>query len=82
MATRRAAVLDLLASLRAAAIDATVLGRAAQPMPTALGTLDAIHLATVLRWRETEGVELVMATHDRELAIAAHGLPVVGVSLS
>ncbi len=50
-------------------------------MPTELGTLDAIHLATALRWRETEGVELVMATHDRALAIGAraHGLRVIGV---
>jgi len=59
-----------------------VLERAAQPMPTELGTLDAIHLATALLWREMTRVNLVMATHDGALALGAqaHGLPVVGVT--
>jgi hypothetical protein len=57
--------------------------RAAQPMPTELGTLDAIHLATALLRRETAGADLVMATHDAALGFAAraYGLPVVGVSV-
>jgi len=50
-------------------------------MPTELGTLDAIHLATAVLWKEVMGADLVMATHDAALALAAqaHGLPVVGV---
>ena len=58
-----------------------VLQRAAQPMPTALGTLDAIHLATALLWRERSSDELSMATHDRALGAAARasGLPVLGL---
>ena len=54
---------------------------AAQPFPTELGVLDAIHLATATVWREQAGTELVMATHDVALATAARasGLPVVGV---
>jgi len=65
-------------------IDTAVLDRAAQPMPTELGTLAAIHLATALLWKEMEHVELVMATHDGALALGAraHGLPVVGVARS
>ncbi|PWB76689.1 MAG: hypothetical protein C3F15_04755 [Holophagae bacterium] len=57
-----------------------VLARASQPMPTSLGTLDAIHLATALMWAEQAGSPLVMATHDRLLATAARasGLRVVG----
>ena len=49
-------------------------------MPTELGTLDAIHLATALLWKESEDAELIMATHDRALAIAAraHGLKAIG----
>ena len=60
---------------------AAVLRRAAQPLPTPLGTPDAIHLSTALLWREVRGEELVMATHDQMLAIAARasGLPVIGV---
>ena len=82
VATRRATILQLIASLELVEIDAVVLDRAAQPMPTELGTLDAIHLATALLWKEMSHVELTMATHDGALGLAAkaHGLPVVGVS--
>jgi len=45
-----------------------------------LGTLDAIHLATALLWKERAGKAVAMATHDVALAMAAKatGLPVVG----
>ena len=44
------------------------------------GTLDAIHLATAMLWRERTGADLVMATHDTALATAsrASGLRVIG----
>ena len=82
IANRRAAILRLIASLELVEIDAVVLDRAAQPMPTELGTLDAIHLATALLWKEMSRMDLVMATHDGALGLAAraHGLPVVGSS--
>jgi len=82
VAKRRATILALIDSMEMVDIDAAVLERAAQPMPTELGTLDAIHLATALLWKEMMGVELVMATHDGALALGseAHGLPVVGVT--
>ena len=48
VAARRAAILALIASLELVEIDAVILDRAAQPMPTELGALDAIHLATAL----------------------------------
>lgn len=49
-------------------------------MPVPLGTLDAVHLATALLWQETRGDELVLATHERALALAARasGLHVIG----
>ena len=80
MQTRRAKLFELIASLEVVEIDAAVLDRAAQPMPTELGTLDAIHLATALLWREMTNEDLTMATHDAALATTteAHGLPVVG----
>jgi len=82
IANRRAAILRLIASLELVEIDAVVLDRAAQPMPTELGTLDAIHLATALLWKEMSRMDLVMATHDGALGLAAraHGLCVVGSS--
>ena len=81
VASRRATILALIGSLELVEIDAVVLDRAAQPMPTALGTLDAIHLATALLWKEMTQVDLVMATHDVALGLSAHahGLRVVGV---
>ena len=82
VARRRATILTLVASLELVEIDAIVLERAAQPMPTELGTLDAIHLATALLWKEMAHAELVMATHDAALALGAqaHGMAVVGVT--
>jgi predicted nucleic acid-binding protein len=81
VAKRRATILMLIASLELVDVDAVILDRAAQPMPTELGTLDAIHLATALLWKEMAGGDLVMATHDGALALAAqaHGLAVIGV---
>jgi predicted nucleic acid-binding protein len=81
LAQRRATILEYAGSLELVDVDAVVLGRAAQPMPTELATLDAIHLATALLWSETTNEPLVMATHDVTLAIGAtaHGLQVVGV---
>jgi len=80
VASRRATILQLIASLELVEIDAVVLERAAQPMPTELGTLDAIHLATALLWKEMSRLDLVMATHDDALGLGAqaHGLSVVG----
>ena len=76
-----AKILELTASLEVVDIDSVVPDRATQPMPTELGTLDAIHLATALVWKETTAENLTMPTHDGALSIAAeaHGLPVVGV---
>ena len=80
IAVRREAVFRLLEAVEVVAPDRTVLERASQPLPTSLGTLDAIHLATALLWREASGVDVVMATHDDALATAARatGLRVVG----
>ena len=80
VARRRGTILALIDSLEIVEIDGAILNRAAQPMPTELGTLGAIHLATALLWKESARVELVMATHDAALGLAAqaHGLPVAG----
>lgn len=81
IALRRAAVYRLLESMEVVDPTSPVLTRASQPLPTTLGTLDAIHLATALLWRERENAKLVMATHDAALGTAARasGLEVVGL---
>jgi len=80
VATRRAAILSLITSLELVEVDSAVLNRASQPMPTELGTLDAIHLATALLWKEMTATPITMATHDDALSLSAkaHGLSVVG----
>ena len=52
-------------------IQSAILRRAASPFPTALGTLDAIHLATALLWVEQNEEPLTLLTHDDALALAA-----------
>jgi predicted nucleic acid-binding protein len=81
IAKRRGAILSLINSLELIEIDSIVLDRAAQPMPTELGTLDAIHLASALLWKDAMGVDPVMATHDAALGVAAeaHGFTVLGI---
>jgi predicted nucleic acid-binding protein len=84
VARRRGTIIRLIESLELVEIDAVVLDRAAQPMPTELGTLDAIHLATALLWKEVSRTDVIMATHDGALGLAAqaHGLRVVGSSMA
>jgi hypothetical protein len=48
-----------------------VLTRASEPMPLPVGTLDAIHLATALVWRDRVGPLPQMLTHGAVLGAAA-----------
>lgn len=79
-AERRGAAMRLLQAVSLADVSTPILRRAADPFPTPLGTLDAIHLATALAWREIRGTPLVVATHDAQLALAARacGFEVIG----
>jgi predicted nucleic acid-binding protein len=81
LADRREAVYRLMDEIDLVEPVGTLLKRAAQPLPTPLDTLDAIHLSTALLWKELRGHDLVMATHDQALATAARasGLRVIGV---
>lgn len=58
-----------------------ILARAAQPMATALKTLDALHLATALALRERHDDALLFATHDGRQALAARALGFVCVGV-
>lgn len=71
----------LIEALEIVELSPAVMRRASQPMAVPLGTLDAIHLASADLWRQERGEELVMATHDRPLALAARaaGFRVQGV---
>ena len=62
------------ASLGRIDITRTVLRRASLPMPTAVKTLDAVHLASALILHERIKARLVFATHDAQQALAARAL--------
>lgn len=72
----------IIAAAEVVEVTRAILSRAGQPSPTSLGTLDALHLASALLWREKMGKNLVLATHDDALALGgrAHGLRVIGVA--
>jgi hypothetical protein len=80
VAAQRAALLAILAGMEVVSLDRVVLERAAEPLPTLLGTLDAIHLATATLVRNAIP-DLAFATHDSELGLAARavGFSVDGV---
>ena len=73
LAERRATIYALLDALEVVELGRPVLARAAQPFPTPLGTLDAIHLATALLRREGGGPQH-FATHDAALGVAARAM--------
>jgi predicted nucleic acid-binding protein len=82
VAEHRADVLETLDAFHIARMDRVVLDRAAEPFPTLVGTLDAIHLATAVLAR-LQHENLLFATHDAALGTAARaiGFRVLGTAL-
>lgn len=82
VAEQRATVIETLEGFELIPVGPTVLERAADPFPTSLGALDAVHLASALLARDL-GITLSVATHDRELAVAARavGFRVMGAGV-
>jgi uncharacterized protein len=82
VAERREGVAAVLSGFHIARMTAAVLTRAADPFPTLVRTLDAIHLATASLVR-VDHEDLIFATHDRQLATAARalGFQVIGTGL-
>jgi len=70
-AERIGAVSEWLEAIDLVLLRQPVLRRASEPMPMPLGTLDAIHLATALVWRDRLGQAPRLATHDAALGAAA-----------
>lgn len=70
-AARRSTLTGWLESIDLVLLQRPILARASEPFPTPLGTLDAVHLATALVLRERTDQDVIMATHDRGLALAA-----------
>jgi predicted nucleic acid-binding protein len=71
-------VVDETLSIRS--LDDAIMQRAGESFPTAVGTLDALHLATALAIGETERIDSFL-THDLQLGTAARsvGFDVIGL---
>ena len=80
-AARVRTVNDWLEAIDLVLLRPPVLSRASEPMPMPLGTLDALHLATALIWRDRVGPLPAIATHDSMLGTAAlaFGFDVLGI---
>lgn len=73
VARQRSAVLEALGAISLVPIEPVVLERAADPFPTLIGAVDAIHLASAVLARD-RFAELKLATHDEELGTAARAV--------
>ena len=80
MVVHQEAVYRAIEHMEVVSLSRAVLERAKQPLPVPLGSLDALHLSTALLWREEQQQDLVLATHDAGLGLAARacGLLVIG----
>jgi uncharacterized protein len=80
LSRRRAAALSVLSGFELVRLNRAVLERAAEPFPTRIRTLDALHLASAVLVRARFRA-LRFATHDVDLGAAAQaeGLPVIGL---
>ena len=77
---------SMIRYLELLAVDDGVIARAKAPLPVALTSLDAIHLASAVLYRFTQPEDerpIVFATHDIALARAARAmnLDVIGVTV-
>ena len=79
-ATRLRSFSEWLDAIDLVLLRTPVLARASEPLPVPLGTLDALHLATALTWRDRRAEPLTIATHDAALGSAARvfGFEVLG----
>lgn len=71
---------QVLRSVEIIGLSEPIMLRAAGSMPTALGSLDSLHLATAIELAYEQKVPVLLATHDAQLARAARasGLEVIG----
>jgi predicted nucleic acid-binding protein len=80
LARRRSTALEIISAIELVRVNRAVLDRAAEPFPTLIRTLDAIHLSSALLVRARDPAVRV-ATHDRDQATAARalGFRVIGI---
>jgi predicted nucleic acid-binding protein len=74
IAIRKKTVEDLISAVDLFDVTNGILQRAGERFVAPLKTLDAIHLATALAFRDERRENLAFATHDKQLARAARAL--------
>ncbi len=74
-------ITDIEALIEFVPVSERVLREAGRPLPTAVKTLDAIHLLSAVLFRDAIREPLIFATHDRQQALGARalGFEVIGV---
>ena len=72
---------DLLRHVAMLELVQPVIGRAAEPYPVGVRTLDALHLASML-FLVDQGIDLRLASYDRRLSQAADALGIVSYPLT
>jgi predicted nucleic acid-binding protein len=72
----RSLCLQILSGLRVIALDDQVIALASQTFPIAVKSLDAIHLASVIHFRNQCGAGPVLLTHDERLQMTARAMNV------
>jgi predicted nucleic acid-binding protein len=78
--THGAATRDLLSRISFLELSPLVLGRALEPFPVRVRTLDALHLASI-EYLRAQRLEIELATYDERMASAARRLRVPLVRL-
>ena len=78
---RRYSVFSKLHGVQQVSPSSSVLATTSGTFPAAIATLDAIHVATALQWRDRREPDLVFATHDKQQSKVARllGFEVIGV---
>ena len=61
-------------TIRRIRLSRSIVMEASKSMPTAVRTLDAVHLASAVLIRQWRGIDLQFATHDAQQAVAARAL--------
>lgn len=74
IAERFALLHKAIRTIRFVKFDDSILEKSSQPFPTVIKTLDAIHLATAILWRNQEGVPVTFLTHDKQQAMTAKAM--------
>ncbi len=65
---------EFLAELSIIPLTTLVLDRASLPLPTVIGTLDAIHICSAQLWSERKGKKITMLSHDLQVLSSARAL--------